>query len=102
MNLNFFHCVGSKVLMLQSSCCVHLSLLCLFVFAALDYVKHWTVVCSVLIFAEYSVILLPVCKLHWTQQIGLLVTNGYVKMTCIFGRKKALDKVIQEFAFFTY
>lgn len=38
--------------------------------------------------------LVPVCKLHWTQQIGLIVTNDYVKMTFIFGRKEALDKAM--------
>lgn len=45
---------------------------------------------------------LPACKLHWTQQIGLIVTNHYVKMIVVFGRKKSLDKVIQEFAFLTH
>lgn len=34
--------------------------------------------------------LLPglLCKPHWTQQIGLIVTNDYIKITFIFERKK--------------
>lgn len=98
MNLNFSHCIRSEVLVLHGSCCVHLSLLCLFVLAAMDCVKHCGLLCSD--FCRIFCALLPACKLHWTQQVDLIVTNDYVKMTFIFGRNKALDKVIQEFSFF--
>jgi len=43
MVLVFFQCVKAVALILHGSCCVHLSLRCLFALAAMDCVKHWTV-----------------------------------------------------------